>query len=100
MQRGIPEIVQNRLKRLPVMEPRFERGVVNIPLLSPNHYWQLFSTRFGPLLQAIQTFKGDHIQVNNLKQDIIKAISPYFYENVLRLDYLITVTTKSKDNNC
>ena len=95
MQWGIPEIVQNQLNRLKVMEPRFERGVVNIPLLSPNHYWQLFSTRFGPLLQAIQTLKGDPIKIGNLKRDIIKAISPYFYDNVLRLDYLIAATTKS-----
>ena len=47
MQWGIPEVVRERLGN-GVKDLRFERGVVNIPLLSPNHYWQLFSTKYGP----------------------------------------------------
>ena len=33
----------------------FERGVVKIPVLSPNHYWARISTKSGPVIQAIQS---------------------------------------------
>jgi len=92
MQWGIPEVVRERLGN-DVKDLHFERGVVNVPLLSPNHFWQLFSTKYGPMLRAIQTL--DSVKVEALRHDLIQAIAPYFYENVLRWDYLLTIATKA-----
>jgi SAM-dependent methyltransferase len=92
MQWGNPDIVQKRLGPY-VKDIHFERGVVSIPVLSPNHYWRMVSTKSGPMMQAIQTLK-DHQKVESLKKDVLQAIEPYTNENLLRLDYLVTVAIK------
>jgi SAM-dependent methyltransferase len=92
MQWGNPDVVQKRLG-FGVKDIHFERGVVSIPVLSPNHYWRMVSTKSGPMMQAIQTLK-DHQKVESLKKDVLQAIAPYTNENLLRLDYLVTVAIK------
>ncbi len=49
MQWGNPDVVKKRLGDK-VTGIHFERGVVNIPMLSPNHYWGMASTKSGPLM--------------------------------------------------
>lgn len=51
------------------------------------------STKFGPLIGAIQTI-GDKEIINSLKNEFINSLSGYYSDNVLRLDYLVTVATK------
>jgi SAM-dependent methyltransferase len=93
MQWGIPDVVKKRLGS-DVKDIHFERGFVNIPMLSPNHYWRMASTKSGPLIQAIQTLK-DTQKVESLKKDVLQAIAPYTHDNTLRLDYLVTMATKA-----
>jgi hypothetical protein len=83
-----------------MLDVHFERGVVSIPVLSPNHYWRIVSTKFGPLMQAIQTLK-DTRKVESLKKDVLQAIAPpaiapYTNDNMLRLDYFVTVAIKEE----
>jgi SAM-dependent methyltransferase len=92
MKWGIPEEVRERLGN-GVKDLHFERGVVSVPLLSPNHFWQLFSTKYGPMIRAIQALES--AKVESLQHDLIQAIAPYFYENVLRWDYLLTMAIKA-----
>lgn len=40
--------------------------------LSPNHYWQHLSTKFGPLIQALQPLKNESAKVEELRLDFIK----------------------------
>ena len=95
MQWGIPEIVRERLGGN-VKDLHFERGAVNIPVLSPNHFWQLFSTKYGPLIRAIQALGGQgSTKVEALEHDFIRAITPYVHENLTRLDYLLTLAMKA-----
>ena len=93
MQWGMPDVVQKRLGSA-VKDIHFERGFVSIPLLSPNHYWRMMSTKSGPVMQAIQTLK-DTQKVESLKKDGLQAIAPYTHDNLLRLDYLITMALKA-----
>lgn len=93
MQWGIPDVVQKRLGS-EVKDIHFERGFVNIPMLSPNHYWRLASTKSGPLIQAIQNLK-DAQKIESLKKDVLQAIAPYAHDNMLRLDYLVTMAIKT-----
>jgi SAM-dependent methyltransferase len=93
MQWGHPEVVKKRLGS-DVRDIHFERGVIKKPVLSPNHYWETSSTKGGALIQAIQTIK-DPQKIESLRNDILQAIVPYLCENILRLDYLITVATKA-----
>lgn len=92
MQWGIPEVVRERLGN-GVKNLHFERGVVNVSLLSPNHFWQMFSTKYGPMIRAIQAVESAKVEA--LRHDLIQAIAPYFYENVLRWDYLLTIAIKA-----
>lgn len=95
MQWGTPEVIQKRLGvDSNVKNIHFERGVINKPLLSPNHYWKMASTKGGSLIQAIQTIK-DPQKVEDLKKDILQTIAPYIHDNLLRLDYLVTVAIKA-----
>lgn len=93
MQWGNPDVVQERLGSN-VKNIRFERGVLKIPVLSPNHYWKMSSTKSGPITQAIQTLKENQ-KIDSLREDILQAIIPYIHDNLLRLDYLITVAIKA-----
>ena len=93
MQWGNPEVVKKRLGS-DVINIHFERGVIKKPVLSPNHYWETSSTKGGALIHAIQTIK-DPQKIESLRNDILQAIVPYLCENILRLDYLITVATKA-----
>ena len=93
MQWGIPDVVQKRLGSS-VKHIHFERGFVSIPMLSPNHYWRMMSTKSGPVMHTIQTLK-DTQKVESLKKDGLQAIAPYTQDNMLRLDYLITMALKA-----
>lgn len=94
MQWGTPEVIHKRLGvDSNVKNIHFERGAINKPVLSLNHYWKMASTKGGTLIQAIQTIK-DPQKVGDLKKDILQAIEPYIHDNVLRLDYLVTLATK------
>jgi SAM-dependent methyltransferase len=95
MQWGIPQIVQERLGSN-VKDIHFERGAVYFPVLSPNHFWQLFSTKYGPMIRAIQALGGqDTTKVEALQHDFIRAIAPYIHENSVRQDYLLTFALKA-----
>jgi ubiquinone/menaquinone biosynthesis C-methylase UbiE len=93
MQWGIPDVVQKRLGS-GVKDIHFERGFVGIPMLSPNHYWRMMSTKSGPVMQAIRALK-DTQKVESLKKDGLQAIAPYTHDNMLRLDYLVTMALKA-----
>ncbi len=95
MQWGIPEVIHNRLGvDSKVKNIHFERGTIHKPILSPNHYWKMASTKGGTLIQAIQAIK-DPQKVEDLKKDILQAIAPYIHDNELRLDYLVTLDIKA-----
>jgi hypothetical protein len=99
MQWGNPERIQKILleegSNNVLEDVHFERGFVKIPVLSPNHYWKTTSTRSGPVIQAIQTIK-DGSKIKALKKDVLEAIDPYYKDNELKLDYLITKAMKKK----
>jgi len=93
MEWGIPEVIRKRLTG--VKGIYFERGTVNVPILSPNHYWNHFSSNYGPLIQAIRLVKEQSEEkVELLRKDFLNAIRPYIYENELRVGYLLTIGIK------
>ena len=92
---GIPEVIQKRLGNSKVKNIHFERGAINKPIVSPNHWWKMSSTTSGSLIYAIRILKEPQ-KVESLRQDVfLEAITPYIKDNVLRLDYLVTVAIKA-----
>ena len=72
----IQEILVNEGSTETLQDIHFERGVVKIPVLSPNHYWARTSTKSGSVIHAIQTIK-EPSKIEALKKDVLEAISPY-----------------------
>jgi len=100
MQWGNPDTIQKILVNggssdETLKDIHFERGVVKIPVLSPNHYWARTSTMSGSVIHAIQAIK-EPSKIEALKKDVLEAISPYYKDNALKLDYLITKAIKKK----
>jgi len=93
MQWGIPDVIQKHLGNM-VKNIHFERGALNLPLLSPNHYWNVLSTKFGPIINVIQTLENESEKIESLRTGFVDAIVPFIHGNILRLDYLITVSKK------
>lgn len=91
---GSPDVVQERLSG--VSELYFDRGSLIFSVLSPNHFWDRMSTRYGPLIKAIKVLDnlGDPSKVESLRNDFLKAIDPYVVDNGIRLGYLLTIARK------
>ncbi|MGB7663543.1 MAG: hypothetical protein WBL67_12485 [Nitrososphaeraceae archaeon] len=64
-----------------------------VPYTSP--FWQLFSTKYGPLIRAIQALGGQGSKVEALKHDFIQALTPHMHENLIKQDYLLTLALKA-----
>ena len=91
---GEPEKVK---RLLPGIEDIFfERGTINIAILSPNHYWQETITKAGFMIQVVNTLKKQHNneKIELFRKDYVKTLQQYITDNVLRMGYLITVAKK------
>lgn len=66
------------------------------PILSPNHFWEVMSTKYGPLINTIQILKnrGDPIEIDSLRDDFLKVIDPYVFDNSIGLGYLLTIAKR------
>lgn len=91
---GVPQVIEKRLNE--VTKVHFERGTTLFPILSPNHFWEFMSTKYGPLINAIQILKnrGDSIEIDSLRDDFLKAIDPYVFDNSIGLGYLLTIAKR------
>jgi SAM-dependent methyltransferase len=92
---GVPEVIEKRLNE--VTKVHFERGTALFPILSPNHFWEFMSTKYGPLINTIQILKnrgGDSIETESLRDDFLKAIDPYVFDNSIGLGYLLTIAKR------
>ena len=91
---GVPEVIEKRLNE--VAKVHFERGTALFPILSPNHFWEFMSTKYGPLINTIQILKnrGDSIETHLLRDDFLNAIDPYVFDNSIGLGYLLTIAKR------
>ena len=91
---GVPEVIEKRLNE--VTKVQFERGTVLFPILSPNHFWEFMSTKYGPLINTIQILKkrGGSYETDSLRDDFLKAIDPYVFDNSIGLGYLLTIAKR------
>lgn len=91
---GEPEKVKRLLSG--TNEILFERSTIDIPILSPNHYWQDTITKSGFMMQVISTLKKQQAseKIEQFRKEYTKVMQQYISDNVLRLGYLITVAKK------
>ncbi len=74
----------------------FERDTINIPILSPNHYWQDTITKAGFMIQVIDALqkRNDEGKIELFRKDYTKTLEQYISENVLRMGYLVVMANK------
>ncbi len=91
---GNPEKVKQLLPG--IKDIFFERDTINMPVLSPNHYWQDTITKAGFMIQIINTLKKQHNykRIELFRKDYVKTLKPYMSDNVLRMGYLIVMAKK------
>ena len=91
---GIPDKVKQLLPG--IKDIFFERGTINIPILSPNHYWQDIITKAGFMIQVVDTLKKqhDHEKIESFRKEYVNTLQQYISDNVVRMGYLITVAKK------
>jgi len=91
---GIPEVIEKRL--VGISEIYFERGTTMFPILSPGHFWEHMSKKYGPLIKVIQTLNSQPNPngTQSLRDDFLKAIEPYIMDNTIRLGYLLSIAKK------
>ncbi|TVP41275.1 class I SAM-dependent methyltransferase [Candidatus Nitrosocosmicus arcticus] len=91
---GIPDKIKQLLPY--IKDIYFEKDTINIPILSPNHYWQDTITKAGFMIQVIEALKkqNDEEKIESFRKDYIKTLEPFISYNVLRLGYLITIASK------
>lgn len=90
---GNVDIINERLGSH-VSDINFDRDKLVMPGLSIQHIRTVFETTAGPLKKMVQAFASEPDKLTNLRNEIDNAISNYFEDNFLRMDYLMTRARK------
>ncbi len=86
---GEPAVVRNRLGSA-VRDLFFERGQMNVPTLSPEHYLAWRSAKIGPFIRSVEILKKEPARLEAYLREYGALIGEYLVDNVLRHEYLLT----------
>jgi ubiquinone/menaquinone biosynthesis C-methylase UbiE len=90
---GDPAIVRERLGTR-VKDLRFERAVMRIPVLSPQHH-RTTAERIGPMRKLVELLSaGEASKLDAYRREYEAIVSDYIQDNVINQDYLMTRATK------
>jgi len=90
---GDPNIVRQRLGDA-VTDIAFERGVMTVPTLSPQHYRHLMEETLGPVVKLVQTLQGDLSRLAVFRAEMDAFVGAHLEDNMLRQHYLMTRAIK------
>lgn len=86
---GVVSVVTERLSNR-FDAPFFERGVMRVPALSLPHFWNYMSASIGPLQKMVERLAAQPEQLNAVRQEMLALAEPYFSNNIVHQDYLLT----------
>src|SRR5258708_38945878 len=91
---GDPNIVRQRLGSA-VTEIVFDRDRMNFPALSLPSYRAVIERTAGPMLKLVEMLSAsDPARLTQFRREYDAVLAPYFENNILRQDYLLTRATK------
>jgi SAM-dependent methyltransferase len=91
---GDPNIVRERLGNS-VSEIVFDMGRMEFPALSLPHYRAVVERTAGPMLKLVEMLSAsDPARLAQFRREYDALIAPYFQDNVVRQDYLLTRARK------
>ena len=91
---GNVDIVRERLGAA-VKDLRFERGVMKVPALSPEHYVDWQTRKIGPFIRTLQALQKEPAKLESYRRESTELIGSYFDDNVVHQDYLLTRAVKA-----
>ena len=92
---GDVAIVRQRLGSA-VKDILFDRGRMLVPALSLQNYRDHIERTAGPMLKLVESLgKSDPARLEQFRRDYEALIAPYFEDNIVRQDYLITRAVKA-----
>jgi SAM-dependent methyltransferase len=87
---GHPPTVAERLGEQRFDAPFFERGVMAFPALSLAHYRLFMERSVGPIQKLVEAHADQPDKLAQLRDEFDALIKPYFTDNIVRQDYLLT----------
>ena len=93
VQWGEVAIVRQRLGDS-VKHLHFERGIMGIPALSPQHVRLLQEAKAGPFIRTVQALQQDPARLASWRKEVDELVSEYLRDNVVRHEYLLTRAIK------
>jgi SAM-dependent methyltransferase len=90
---GDPNVVRQRLGTA-VKDLAFDRATMRAPALSPQHYRTVAEQTAGPIVKLVEALSSEPERLAAFRRDYEAAVMPYFKNNVMRLDYLMSRATK------
>jgi len=92
---GDPTIIRERLGGL-VKDIAFTRDTMYIPALSVQHYCLFMERNLGPATKLLQALDAaDPAKSAAMRREMEELATPYFENNILRQDYLLTRAVKA-----
>ena len=74
---------------------RFDRDRMLFPALSPQHYRRHLEQTAGPMIKLVESLSvSDPAGLAQFRREYETLAAPYFENNTLRQDYLLTRATK------
>lgn len=87
-------IVRERLGN-GVKHIHFDRDRMLVPALSPKHYRTYIEQTAGPMIKLVQSLgTTDPARLAEFRREYEELVAPYFENNLIRQDYLLTRATK------
>ena len=90
---GDPNIVRQRLGDR-VFDIVFDRGVMIVPALSPQHYRKVLEETLGPIVKLVATLQGEPAKLAAFRAELETFLNRYIQDNTLPQHFLMTRATK------
>jgi ubiquinone/menaquinone biosynthesis C-methylase UbiE len=92
---GDQNIVRERLGNA-VKDITFERAMMQVPALSPQHYRATMERTAGPVVKLVESLSAAQAsKLAAFRQEFDTLAAEYFGENILRMEFLMTQATKN-----
>ena len=74
---------------------RFERGVMQVPALSPAHVRELYERFYGPTIRMVNALQADEKRLAEWRQALDHLIEGFFADNMVSAEFLMTRARKA-----
>lgn len=74
--------------------PHFERGIMAVPTLSPQHIRAFQEAKTGPFIRVVLALQQDSARLAAWRHEVDDMVSEYLHDNVVQHEYLLTRAIK------